>query len=94
MKYIDERNLVRHELIGLQAEVVASTHPGYVGIHGKVVDESKKMLTLAGEGAEKRVPKAAVVLQIQLPNGSLCRVDGRDLVRRPVERVKRGARRR
>jgi ribonuclease P protein subunit POP4 len=49
-------DLKRHELIGLEVEIVTSTHPGYVGMRGQVVDETKRMIVIEVCGAEKKVP--------------------------------------
>lgn len=92
MKNIRRKNLLRHELIGLNAEVIASSHMGYEGIHGKIVDETKNMLKICNGIVEKQVPKEAVILSIRLSDGHLQTIKGRDLVRRPVERVKRRGR--
>jgi len=41
MKSFRGKNLLRHELIGLNAEVIGSSHMGYEGIHGRIIDETK-----------------------------------------------------
>jgi ribonuclease P protein subunit POP4 len=86
------KNLLRHELIGLKAEVIASSHIGYEGICGKIIDETKNMLKIHNGIVEKQVPKEAVTLSIILPDGYSKTIKGRDLVRRPIERVKRRGR--
>jgi len=50
---IDERNLVRHELIGLTCRVKDSTNKALVGLEGRVIDESRQTLTLEVRGKEK-----------------------------------------
>ena len=92
MKDVRRKNLLRHELIGLNAEVIASSHVGYERIHGKIVDETKNMLTICDGVLEKQVPKEAVILSIRLPDGYSRTIKGRALVRRPIERVKRRGR--
>lgn len=80
--------MLRHELIGLNAEVIASSHVGYEGIQGKIVDETKNMLTICDGILERKVPKETVILSIRLPDGYTQTIKGRALVRRPIERVK------
>jgi ribonuclease P protein subunit POP4 len=92
MKSFRGKNLLRHELIGLNAEVIASSHMGYEGIHGKIIDETKNMLKIYDGIVEKQVPKESVILSILLPDGTSKTIKGRDLVRRPIERVKRRGR--
>lgn len=81
-------DLRRHELIGLEVEIVASTHPGYVGIRGRVVDETKHMFTIEIDGADKKVPKCACVFEF-VDGGQRERIEGIDIEFRPEDRVKR-----
>jgi len=88
MESFRAKNLLRHELIGLTAEVISSSHIGYEGICGKIIDETKNMLKICNGLVEKQVPKEAVTLSILLPEGYSKTIRGRDLIRRPIERVK------
>ncbi len=81
-------DLKRHELIGLEVEIVKSTHPGYVGMRGQVVDETRRMLVIEKDGAEKKVPKGACVFEFT-DGGRRERIDGADIEFRPEDRVKR-----
>lgn len=78
---------IQHELIGLQAEVIDSTNQSMVGIKGRVVDETMKMLTIDVRGKEKKIPKDACVLRFSMPDGSKVEVDGKTLVARPEDRI-------
>lgn len=87
----DPYNILRHELIGLYAEVADSTHEGYK-FSGKIVDETKNTLVIETAGSAdntKTVPKNCVFLDLTLDDGSVIRVDGRLLVGRPEERIKK-----
>jgi len=86
-------NLVQHELIGLQVEVVKSSHHGYVGIQGLVIDETQKMLVISDGLRRKAVPKQTNVFQFTLPDGVVVEVDGKVIVGRPEDRVKKIPRR-
>ncbi len=84
------RNLLRHELIGLEAEVVDSRNRSQVGIRGLILDETRNMLLIGMPGGRKRwVAKKDVVLRVVLPDGLRLIVEGRVLVGRPEERLKR-----
>jgi len=86
--------LLRHEFIGLEAKVVRSTHSGYIGISGKIIDETKKTLIIHGKDGKKRVvPKEAAVFHFKLQDGTVVEVDGKVIVGRPEERLKRKIRR-
>jgi ribonuclease P protein subunit POP4 len=80
-------------LIGLEANVVKSTHPSYVGIRGRIVDETKNTIVILDDDRKKRVQKSVVVLHLRLPEGSVVEVDGKQIMGRPVSRVKKKARR-
>ena len=82
-------NILRHELISLYAEVFDAAHDGYKSIKGRVVDEMRNTLTIETEGGEKKLPKNCVILDITLPDGTVVRVDGKLLVARPGDKVKK-----
>jgi len=81
-------DLKRHELIGLEVEIVTSTHPGYVGMRGQVVDETKRMIVIEVQGAEKKVPKSSCVFEF-IDGGQRERIEGAEIEFRPEDRVKR-----
>ncbi|MFH7880936.1 MAG: ribonuclease P protein component 1 [Candidatus Aenigmatarchaeota archaeon] len=86
---INERNLVRHELIGLEVEVIESKNPYQIGIKGKVVDETYKTLVIETPKGEKRVAKNDCVFVFKIPNGKKVRVEGWVLVGKPEDRIKK-----
>ena len=81
-------NVLRHELIGLEAKIVDASHPGYV-VSGTISDETRSTIAIKGSKGEKKVPKDSVVLELNLPDKSVVRVDGKLLVARPQERLKK-----
>jgi len=82
-------DIIREELIGLEAEVVASRHPGYVGIRGRVIDETRNMFVIEHGGRRKMVPKAVCTFHFTFPDGTVVEIDGRLLVGRPEDRLKK-----
>jgi ribonuclease P protein subunit POP4 len=54
-----------------------------------VVDETKNMLKIRVGGKVKSVPKSIVYLRFILPEGGEVRLEGRRLVARPEDRVRR-----
>ena len=87
---ITPKNLVRHELIGLEVKIKNSTDPTLKGKKGKVVDETYNMLKIEEEeGKEISVPKKNCVFIFKLPSGLKVEVDGKILVGRPEDRIKK-----
>ena len=86
---ITKRNVLRHELIGLEARVTNSSDPTLLGTYGKIVDETRDMLVIERAGKAKIVPKANSKFMFTLPSSEEVEVDGAKLVGRPEERVKR-----
>ncbi|MCD6114218.1 MAG: ribonuclease P protein component 1 [Thermoprotei archaeon] len=86
------RNIINHELIGLSVEVLESLAESYVGLKGKVIDETYNMLVLETSEGEKKVLKSVSKFLFTLPNGRKVVVDGSILVGRPEERLKKKVR--
>jgi len=86
------RNIVNHELVGLSVEVLESLAESYVGMKGKVVDETYNMLVLETSEGEKKVLKSVSKFLFMLPNGRKVVVNGSILVGRPEERLKKKVR--
>jgi ribonuclease P protein subunit POP4 len=86
---ITEKNLVRHELIGLEVEIRKSTNKSQIEIKGRVVDETYNMLVIETEKGEKKVEKKSCVFVFKLPNGKKVEVEGWVLVGRPEDRIKK-----
>ncbi|MFH0859914.1 MAG: ribonuclease P protein component 1 [Candidatus Altiarchaeota archaeon] len=79
-------NILHHEFIGLDARVVGSGDSGRVGLAGQVTDETKSTVTLSGES---KIPKEGTKFQLQLPDKAVVEVEGRLLLGRPEERIKK-----
>lgn len=86
---ITKRNLLQHELIGLNVEIVKSSDPSVVGKGGKIVDESRNMLVIDEGGKLKRIQKSTAVFRVTLPDGEKINVNGRKLVSSPEDRIKK-----
>jgi ribonuclease P protein subunit POP4 len=85
---ITAKNLKKHELIGLEAEVITSNNKDLLGLKGKVVDETRNLIVLATEKGEKKILKKEVTLKIKI-NEEEIQVDGNVLVGKPEERIKK-----
>jgi len=85
---------VQSEFIGLNAKVVKSTNPNYVGISGKVIDETRNTLVIKHKNEEKVVVKNVAVFHFTMSDGTIVEVDGNIILGRPEDRVKKRLRRR
>jgi ribonuclease P protein subunit POP4 len=78
----------RREFIGLDVEVVESTCPEYIGIRGRVVDETKNTFVIQQDGRDKKVPKDCCGFKfVEGPKTHI--VSGKDIKFRPEDRIKK-----
>lgn len=80
-------NLRKHELIGLEVEVLHATDPSQAHVRGRVVDETRNTLVLEIQGHEKRIPKHGSRFRFEIQGG--LEVDGEEIRFRPEDRVKK-----
>jgi ribonuclease P protein subunit POP4 len=80
---ITPENLPKHELIGLEVEVIESTDESLVGIKGEVLDETQSILTIEN----KQVEKKNCIFQFILPNRQEVKLNGELINKRPEERA-------
>jgi ribonuclease P protein subunit POP4 len=87
---ITPQNIFRHELVGLHVEVVKSSHEALIGIKGEVVDETRNTIQVEdSEGCEKLIPKNVATFQFTLPDNAVVEIEGRIIVARPEDRIKK-----
>jgi ribonuclease P protein subunit POP4 len=78
--------VLRHELVGLDVEVVSASDPGLVGASGTVVGETTNTLGIEQSGRVSTVPKAVAAFAFDL-GGERVVVEGERLVARPARRT-------
>ena len=93
------KNIHRHELIGLNVEIIHSTDKHLIGMQGCIVDETKQMLVLelvsdSNTTIRKTITKKNCAFRFQLPNNELVDVDGCLLNSRSENRIKNVIRKR
>jgi len=86
---ITPHNLVRHELIGLRVEVKDSTNKAQIGLKGTVIDETYKTLKIETKKGEKVIPKETTIFIFALQDKTRVQVDGKLIVGRPEDRIKK-----
>lgn len=83
------KNLHLHEFIGLDVRITNSSSREWIGLEGKVVDETKNLLVIQMKKGEKRIPKVACTFLFTLQNGEKAELEGKDIAFRPEERTKK-----
>jgi ribonuclease P protein subunit POP4 len=86
-------DIIQYEFIGTEAKVSKSTHPGYVGILGKIIDETRNTFTILHEEKRKKVIKGSAVFHFKFSDGTIVEIDGKLLVGKPEDRLKKRVRR-
>jgi len=85
--------IVQREFIGLNAEVVRSSNPTYVGISGSVVDETRNVLFIMYQNQKKAIIKNTALFHFTMSDGTVVEINGKVIVGRPEDRIKKRFRR-
>lgn len=85
--------IIRYEFIGTDARVARSSHEGNVGIRGKIVGETRNTFAIMQEDKKKTIAKDSSVFHFTFFDGTIVEVDGKLLVGRPEDRLKKTIRR-
>jgi len=85
---IKPTNITTHELIGLQVRVASSTNKNQEGLEGTVVDETRNTFTVETGKGEKTLVKEQCIFEF-LVDFRWVQVDGKLLVARPEDRIKK-----
>jgi len=86
-------DIIRCEFIGTEAEINKSSHNGYVGMSGRIMDETRNTFTIGDHGKRRTVPKGSSTFRFEFPDGTVVEIEGRILVGRPEDRLKKRVRR-
>ena len=81
-------NIYMHELIGLNAVVVKASNQNYIGVTGKIIDETKNTFIFGTNGEQKTIPKKDIHIKIIL-NEKETVLNGNLLAIRPHDRTKK-----
>ena len=86
-------SIVQNEFIGLETKVVKCLNPNVVGLAGRVVNETRNTFTILQDIEEKVVIKDTAVFDFVLPDRTVVEIDGKVVIGRPEDRVKKRPRR-
>lgn len=81
--------IINQEFIGTQSRITQSSHAGYLGISGKIIDETKNTFLIQHENETKRIIKDVAVFHFTFPDGTTIEIDGKLLVGKPEDRLKK-----
>lgn len=79
--------MIRKELIGLTCEIVDARNHSLIGMKGKIIDETKNTLVIKNK-TTKKIIKNQVKMKVDIKKKSII-IDGKELVGRPDERIKK-----
>ena len=79
---------MKREFIGLEVEVIGTSHPGFQDLRGRVVDESRNTLIIERDGRELRIPKPGNEFQFTF-QGDKIAIKGDEIRHRPEDRIKK-----
>jgi len=90
-------NIARHELIGLEAEVLDATDKGLKGIRGTIVDETRNMLIIEKEATQQgkrtkkevSIPKKGTTIRVRLDGQEHADIECDKIMFRSEDRIKR-----
>ena len=85
--------VVQGEFIGLDAKIAKNSNPNLARMRGKVIDETRNTFVILHEGKQKIIPKDTSIFHFTMQDGTVVEIDGKLLLGRPEDRVKKRIRR-
>ncbi len=86
-------DIIRYEFIGAQALVAKSLNRDYIGVGGLVVGETRNTLQLQNGARTRSIIKDAASFDFTFNDGTVVEVDGKLLVGRSEDRLKKSVKR-
>jgi len=80
------KDIVKHEIIGLQARIADSKNKANLGVEGKIIDETKSTITIKTKKGRKMLFKNNIKIELKIDSRKIL-VDGSRLAGRPEERI-------
>ncbi|UCB61140.1 MAG: ribonuclease P protein component 1 [Candidatus Bathyarchaeota archaeon] len=86
--------IVLHEFIGLKAKVAACANSSCTSVKGTVVNETRNTFVILQDRQRKTIVKDQATFHFTLADGTVVEIDGKVLVGKPEDRLKKRIRRR
>ena len=84
---ITSRNILRHELLGLDVLVISASNSCNQGICGQIIDETRNTLLIRTSRGDRKIPKMSSCFRFILEGGLRVDVDGSALILPPERRL-------
>ena len=81
------KDIFRHELIGEEIEVVDSKNKSNLGIHGKIIDETKETIKIRQDNGTEVVLMKKIITFKLVKTGKV--ILGEQIAGRPEDRLKK-----
>ena len=88
MMGITAKNLIQHEIIGLKITVSKAMNKSLEGIKGKITDETQNTLTIQNDKKTRKLLKGQITITFTI-DGKNVEVEGKSLIGKPEERIKK-----
>ena len=86
-------SIVQREFIGLETLVVNSSNPSIVGISGRLINETRNTFTIKQGNKMKVIAKDTSIFDFILTDGTIIEIEGKVIMGRPENRLKKRPRR-
>ena len=86
-------DIIRYEFIGTKGIVAQSPNMNLMGVGGLVVGETRNTFLFQGEGRTRSVIKEAATFDFTFSDGTVVEIDGKLLVGRSEDRLKKSIKR-
>lgn len=82
-----EKRLEKGEIIGRNIKITESKNKANIGLEGKIIDETKNMLTIKTTKGKKKLVKKNIIFTMKI-NNSETTIRGEEIQAAPEERIK------
>ena len=82
-------NIIKHEFIGTYGIITKSSHSEYLGLSGKVINETKNTISFLHKDKIKKIIKNSSTFRFKFQDGTIAEIEGHLLVGRPEDRLKK-----
>ena len=86
-------DIIREEFIGTNAQITSSPHSDYKNLKGQVIGETRNTFTINQSGQTKQMVKDQAIFQFQFSDGTVVEIDGKLLMGKPEDRLKKQVKR-
>ena len=83
---ITSDNITSHELIGMNTEIVNSSNLQIIGLNGRIVDETKSMITINTINGMKSIAKSNNEWKFTINNKDII-INGSKIAKRSFDRL-------